>query len=167
MSRAVELISEQRRKNRWAKVFTSMAAVVVFCTTYALILPAITLEADPVCGMEEHMHGPECYETPTITDDPLEQCASAQGHTHGPECYQDESMTELICIEEELPPHICDETCVVSEGASTEEVLICAIPEHIHDTVCYPEVEEDTGDPSSREEELLEPADLTADLETQ
>lgn len=29
-----------------------MAAVVVFCTTYALILPAITMDRDAVCGQE-------------------------------------------------------------------------------------------------------------------
>ena len=34
-----------RRKRRWYQVTTCLAAVVVFCTTYALILPAITLES--------------------------------------------------------------------------------------------------------------------------
>ena len=36
--------SAHRRKQRWYQVMTCLAAVVVFCTTYALILPAITLE---------------------------------------------------------------------------------------------------------------------------
>lgn len=35
---------KHRRKKRWYRVVTCLAAVVVFCTTYALILPAITLE---------------------------------------------------------------------------------------------------------------------------
>ena len=35
--------SAHRRKRRWYQVMTCLAAVVVFCTTYALILPAITL----------------------------------------------------------------------------------------------------------------------------
>ena len=35
---------KHQRKKRWYRVVTCLAAVVVFCTTYALILPAITLE---------------------------------------------------------------------------------------------------------------------------
>ena len=35
---------KHQRKKRWYQVVTCLAAVVVFCTTYALILPAITLE---------------------------------------------------------------------------------------------------------------------------
>lgn len=36
----------RRRRRNWYKVVTCMAAVVVFCITYALILPAITLEKE-------------------------------------------------------------------------------------------------------------------------
>lgn len=36
----------RRRRHNWYKVVTCMAAVVVFCITYALILPAITLEKE-------------------------------------------------------------------------------------------------------------------------
>ena len=168
LSRAVELISEQRKKRRWAKVFSSMAAVVVFCTTYALILPAITLEADPVCGMEAHTHGAECYETQTIEAEPVMQCASEgmEPHTHGVECYLDEEMTELVCPLEENAPHVCGEMCTAAEGDSYQkEVLICVLPEHTHDTTCYPEVPEEALDSSEPEEPLL-PADPVADLET-
>ena len=38
-----------------------MACLVVFCTTYALILPVITLEQEYTCGMEEHIHTDSCY----------------------------------------------------------------------------------------------------------
>lgn len=34
----------RRHKRFWRRSVTAMAAVVVFCTIYALILPAITLE---------------------------------------------------------------------------------------------------------------------------
>ena len=36
-------------------------AVVVFITTYALILPALTLTKDTICGLEEHTHTEDCY----------------------------------------------------------------------------------------------------------
>ena len=39
--------AHQRRK-RWYQVVTGLACVVVFCTVYALILPAITLERERV-----------------------------------------------------------------------------------------------------------------------
>ena len=53
---AAELLSKKRRSRRWQKAVVAMAAAVVFCTTYALILPAITEEHDPVCGLKEHTH---------------------------------------------------------------------------------------------------------------
>ena len=48
----------QRRRN-WRKVVRAMACVVVFCTTYALILPAITMERDE-CTLTEHVHSESC-----------------------------------------------------------------------------------------------------------
>lgn len=38
----------RRRKKRWYRVMSFLAAVVVFCTTYALILPAVTVENKPM-----------------------------------------------------------------------------------------------------------------------
>lgn len=37
-------IAHKRRRQAWKKVVSVLACIVVFCTTYALILPAITLE---------------------------------------------------------------------------------------------------------------------------
>ena len=51
--------SAHRRKRRWYQVMTCLAAAVVFCTTYALILPAITLEKQ--CALPEHTHTEACY----------------------------------------------------------------------------------------------------------
>ena len=47
-------VMNNRRKwhNRWLKVVGALAAVTVFCTTYALILPAITIITDAYCGHE-------------------------------------------------------------------------------------------------------------------
>ena len=63
LSQAAAFLLEKRRKARWYKVVSCMAMVVVFCTTYALILPAITMESKPTCGMEEHTHTEDCYRT--------------------------------------------------------------------------------------------------------
>lgn len=44
LSHTFELIRKQRFHQRWRQVMTCLAAVVVFLTTYMLILPAITME---------------------------------------------------------------------------------------------------------------------------
>ncbi|MCI8660188.1 MAG: Cna B-type domain-containing protein [Lachnospiraceae bacterium] len=55
------LLREQRRWKRWQKVVSVMAAMVVFCTAYALILPALTMGAKTYCGQEEHHHSEDCF----------------------------------------------------------------------------------------------------------
>ena len=50
---AVAYALKRRRKQRWHQVVTCLAAIVVFCTTYALILPAITLENGSLLGQAQ------------------------------------------------------------------------------------------------------------------
>lgn len=57
----------------------ALSCVVVFCTTYALILPGITLKTETYCGAQSHQHTAECYTRELI-------CAQAE-HTHTDECY--------------------------------------------------------------------------------
>lgn len=52
----------RRKRKRWQKLVLFLSCLVVFSTTYALILPAITLTEPPLCGLEEHQHGSSCYE---------------------------------------------------------------------------------------------------------
>ena len=54
----------------------ALAAVVVFCTTYALILPAITLEGEG-CGLEEHIHDESCYSQVTSVNRTELMCPAA------------------------------------------------------------------------------------------
>ena len=65
-----------------------LSCVVVFCTVYALILPAITLERKTVCGQEEHSHTEECY-----ASDGRLTCGKTE-HTHTESCYADDKTTE-------------------------------------------------------------------------
>ena len=39
----IEFLKRHLMKTRWRRVVTGMAAVVVFCTTYLMMLPAISL----------------------------------------------------------------------------------------------------------------------------
>ena len=60
LKKASGYIKARRLQKRWKKVVACLAVVVVFCTTYALILPAITMEKEP-CQIPEHTHSEECY----------------------------------------------------------------------------------------------------------
>ena len=144
--------SAHRRKRRWYQVMTCLAAAVVFCTTYALILPAITLEKQ--CALPEHTHTEACYTSVqgdlicTQSTEPqhthTEECyqetqdlvcgmSESTGHTHGAECYDQEG--NLICGQEESEGHIHGEACC---GVSRQ--LICGQteePAHQHTDACY------------------------------
>lgn len=127
LSRAAEYINEERRKRRWTKVVTAMAAVVVFCTTYALILPAITLETDVFCGQKEHSHDESCYEQSLICTQ-----EEAKAHAHGADCY--ETHRTLVCTQAESAGHSHSEACMTESST-----LTCASEEegHEHGEGCY------------------------------
>ena len=59
-SEADVFLAKKRRRRLWTRVVSVLGCVVVFCTTYSLILPAITAEKT-TCGLEEHTHTEECY----------------------------------------------------------------------------------------------------------
>ena len=144
--------SAHRRKRRWYQVTTCLAAVVVFCTTYALILPAITLEKQ--CALPEHTHTEACYTSErgdlicTQSTEPqhthTEECyqetqalvcgmEESTGHTHGAECYDEEG--NLICGQEESEGHVHGEACY-----EASRQLICGQteePAHQHTEECY------------------------------
>lgn len=125
-------LSRNRRHRLWKKVVSVLACVVVFCTTYALILPAITLETDPVfCGLEVHQHDEKCYENVLICGHKETEAAV---HVHSPECYTQQQ--ELVCEEaEDLSiVHAHTDGCT-----TTEQQLICEStdPEHQHTDECY------------------------------
>ena len=58
-----------------------LSCIVVFCTVYVLILPAITLERKTICGQEEHVHTEECYSV----DGQL--ICGIEEHLHTETCY--------------------------------------------------------------------------------
>lgn len=100
-------------KKRWYRVVTGLACVVAFCTVYALILPAITMEKG-ACEIPEHTHSEACYT----------QVTSA-------------TRTKPVCTIESLNLHQHDDTCYDSEGN-----LTCGYADfvvHQHDSACYDE----------------------------
>ena len=158
-------LKEHLRKKHWKQVVTVLACIVVFCTTYALILPALTMTGDAFCGKEAHQHSDECYERVLICGqeeaETAEETAAvhthtdacyeiqkvavcgleeSEGHTHGDSCYDAEG--NLTCEQEEAQGHAHTEACYEEES-----VLICGQEEtapseealHVHTDSCYEE----------------------------
>jgi len=102
-----------------------MAAVVVFCTTYALVLPALTLERPVSCGMEEHIHNEDCYIQMTAeTTCTLETLGV---HEHTDDCYDLDG--NVICGYADFVVHQHDASCY-----DENQNLWCTLPEIEEDT---------------------------------
>lgn len=121
---------------RWHKVVGGLACLVVFCTTYALILPAITLEGETYCGYKEHQHDKSCVEQILTCTLPEE------GHTHTKDCYT--TQEKLTCTKDEHT-HSEDAGCYDSDGN-----LICTVDEHTHGSSCYTEEQKLTCNKSEK-----------------
>lgn len=119
-----QLLKDKRFRKIWYRGVSSTAAVVVFITTYALVLPAITMESEASCGIPAHQHSTDCYEEQLICG--LEE---SDGHHHTDDCYT--VTKELKCT---IPEHQHDETCFDEDGN-----LTCSQAEHTHDSTCYEE----------------------------
>ena len=90
--RRIRQILRDRRTRRFFKRFVgTFAAIVVFVTTYALVLPAITMEAEAQCGIEAHQHDDSCFEEVLVCDLP-----ESDGHQHVDSCYE----KVLVCRKE-------------------------------------------------------------------
>lgn len=95
---AVSYTRTHIRKKKWRRVVTVLSCIVVFCTTYALILPAVTMSQQPFCGKEDHIHDPEsCYARVLVCgqDAPDEDTPEQPEHVHTDACYQEEAI--LVC----------------------------------------------------------------------
>ena len=112
------------RRSFFRRFVSILACVVVFCTTYALLLPAITLEKTAACGIEEHQHDDSCYENKLTCG-----LKETEGHSHTEDCYDIHS--QIICKIEE---HAHTGDCFDKNGN-----LTCALEEHTHDSGCFRE----------------------------
>lgn len=62
--RSAENYAGQRKKHSlWKRIVAALACIVVFVTTYMLILPAITAENQTYCG-KDHEHTLQCFSDP-------------------------------------------------------------------------------------------------------
>ena len=125
-------LKKKQKRSIWRKLVRVMACLVVFFTTYALILPVITLEQNYVCGKEEHVHTEACSLT---SEGLLIPCTggSLGVHTHGGTCYGADGS--ILCGYSDRLIHTHDELCFDAAGE-----LICQLtelPAHSHEEGCY------------------------------
>ena len=139
-----------KRKRRWQRAVTALSGVVVFCTTYALILPAITMEKK--CEIPEHTHTEACYTQVTSREKSVLACqveADVVVHKHDSACWDENGS--LVCTLPEIELHRHTDSCYTipevhthSEACYTSERgdLICTQstePQHTHSEACYQE----------------------------
>ncbi len=141
-------LHKYRRLKKWQKVVSVMACIVVFCTTYALILPAITLTNKTYCGQKEHVeHTADCYTEQTVK---VCHMTEGEGHKHTDSCYTIPEITreevnedgETVIIKEKGEPKL---TCGKQESEGhkhsdscykTEKKLTCNQQIHKHTEAC-------------------------------
>ncbi len=131
--RTERYVKAHARRNAWRKLVTVLSCIVVFCTTYALILPAITMTGDTFCGKTEHVHSGTCYDNYILSCGQEE----GQGHTHSDECFDENG--QLVCSLPETPGHTHTEACYTGN-------LICQKEEHTHTLSCYADPDADVED---------------------
>ena len=121
------ILRNRRTRQLLTRAVSITAAVVVFITTYALVLPAITMETTAFCGTEEHEHTDDCY-----TEELICGLDESPGHQHDESCYTVSRVQ--ICEEEE---HQHNDACYDQEGK-----LVCEKKEHQHTDKCFKEEKE-------------------------
>lgn len=129
-----------KRKRLRHRVVTVLAGVVVFCTTYALILPAITLEKQ--CDIPEHTHTDACYAQVTSVEKRVPVCSAEtlEIHRHTADCC--DANGNPTCGYADFVVHSHDSGCYDETGN-----LWCPLPEieaHRHTADCYALPEEHT-----------------------
>ena len=142
-----------KRKRRWQRAVTALSGVVVFCTTYALILPAITMEKK--CEIPEHTHTEACYTQVTSREKSVLACkveADVVVHQHDSACWDENGS--LVCTLPEIELHRHTDSCYTipevhthGEACYTSErgELICTQstePQHTHTEACYQETQD-------------------------
>lgn len=119
-----QYVKRYRQREFWRKIVSILGCFVVFCTTYALILPAITMDQGTICGMIEHQHTSDCYLMPE------------SGHVHTDACYTE--ITNYVCGMEEAEDDDGFFETLFGDESSTPSALEYETdePAHTHTDAC-------------------------------
>ncbi|MDO4409642.1 MAG: hypothetical protein Q4C16_11995, partial [Eubacteriales bacterium] len=109
-----QILKDRRTRQFLTRFVSATAAIVVFVTTYALVLPAITMESQAACGIEAHQHDDSCY-----TEELICGQEESEGHHHTDSCYE----KVLICGKE---VHIHSEECYKSDEMEIQSQAVAS-----------------------------------------
>lgn len=121
------------RRQWWRRLVRILSAAVVFCTTYALILPAITMEQEPLCGLEVHEHISSCYLPQYPFQCPPMDAENPVVHQHENLCYDENGL--LLCSLPEIAEHLHEESCY--DITEKEPCTLTETEGHTHSDLCY------------------------------
>lgn len=152
----------RRKRKRWQKLVLFLSCLVVFSTTYALILPAITMTEPPLCGLEEHQHDSSCYEvvlncpfaetaSTVRTDEPEATSATFESEPQSTSAEtadtENEVFTEATSAASDSEPQSAPTETSVTESETSAEAISAASSEqpsetqaatpHHHTEGCY------------------------------
>lgn len=121
--------NKRKWRTRWKRIVSTLAAITVFCTTYALILPAITVNSETYCGLEEHEHTEECYTLKLICG--FEEGEISDAQADGAEDADAPASADAVSTKTETR----------IETVTTTEIQSVLVDEgHVHTDDCYEEV---------------------------
>lgn len=147
VQRVSEYLEKRKIRKIWRNLMSFLACLVVFATTYALILPAITLESGNTCGKTEHTHSEDCYQRELAC-----QLEEGESHTHTDACY----TAQLICTRAE---HTHSEDCTAETQATEERETESSDELPSEESPSDPS----TDDPSEESSTSPEPSDEPSD----
>ena len=134
---------------------TCLAAVVVFCTVYALILPAITLEKQD-CTLPEHTHTEDCYALVAAADNETEDVTVPETEKEAETETETETETTVVTVPE------TDTEAVTEPETDTE-----AVTEPAEETEAVTETEAEASAEAETETVTETEAETSAEAETE
>lgn len=135
LQKAAKVNRDNRWKRIWHRVTTVLASIVIFCTTYALILPAITMELEEDLLLKQNERN-ENYSSDNLLQELLLGTQTTDpappSHTHSDACYTAEFTA--VCGIDESDGHVHSDSCYADVAT-----LTCTQAEtegHLHDDGC-------------------------------
>ena len=103
-----QMVAGVQRRRKALALLCLLSAVVVLGVFWWLSQPAVTMTAQPTCGIEAHLHSEACYSTELV-------CAQTDpDHEHVDTCY----APILSCG---LPEHEHSDVCYVGDPTATDD----------------------------------------------
>ncbi len=148
----VEEKKHSLKKKQKIKIITLISAFITLSLSfYFLILPAITMEAKPICGDPEHLHTQECFEEPVE----INFICGLEEHVHDESCYDENNV--LTCLRQE---HQHNGHCIQAIIIKDENEIVSDL---VHGKINTDEITlpESTSEPVSVDDNLV----VTSEIE--